>query len=189
MTLSLIGKGIHPVLKVQSIETQKEFALKKITRENVQHHASDLQEIMLLSSINHPNIIKILGFETKQLLHQKNPSYILYILMDLMKKNLGEEIVERRDKFQYFSTEELLKLIRDLLEALNYLHDKGIAHRDLKPENILLSGENRLILTDFNDSFKRNEIKPTPRTIVGKLSHFSFYNIIYFLIILCFIFN
>ena len=168
----MIGKGNHPVLKVQSIETQKEFALKKITRENVQHHASDLQEIMLLSSINHPNIIRILGFETKQLLHQKNPSYILYILMDLMKKNLGEEILERRGKFQYFSLEELLNLIRDLLEALNYLHDKGIAHRDLKPENILLSEDNRLILTDFNDSFKRNEIKPTPRTIVGKLSFF-----------------
>lgn len=86
--------------------------------------------------------------------------------MNLMKKNLEEEINEKRNKFHYFSKEEMKKMMSEMLDSLEYLHDKGIAHRDLKPENILLGDENQLILTDFNDSFKSNELRPFPRTIV-----------------------
>lgn len=170
MTLSLLAKGNNPVLKVQSLETQEMFALKKITRDSLEHHVSDLQEILLLSSINHPNIIRIKGFETKQVLQNKVPKFILYILMELMKKNLEEEINERRNKLRYFSREEMNKMVSEMLESLEFLHGKGIAHRDLKPENILLGDENQIILTDFNDSYKRNELRPFPKTIVGKIS-------------------
>ena len=183
MTLSMIGKGNNPVLKVQSLETQQMYALKKITRNELKHHVSDLQEIMVLAGINHPNIIKIIGFETKQI---KGSLYVLYILMELMQRNLGEEINTRRSKLKYFSKEEIQQFIKDLINALVYLHDKGIAHRDLKPENILIGENNQLILTDFNDSFKRSEIKVSAKTIVGNknkqkclfLKKRIFYNII-----------
>lgn len=173
MTLSLLGKGNNPVLKVQSLETQEMYALKKVVRTEFEHHVSDLQEIMLLSSINHPNIIKILGFETKHVNKIKGSCYVLYILMNLMKSNMSEEIIERRKKFGYFSFEEIKKIIRELLDGLHYLHEKGMAHRDLKPDNILLGDEGEVILTDFNDAFLRNEIKPNPKTIVGTKKFFS----------------
>lgn len=169
MTLSVIGKGNNPVLKVQSFETQEMYALKKVVRNVFEHHISDLQEITMLASISHPNIIKILGFETKQIVKNTSCSYVLYILMDLLKKNMGEEVNERRKKLSYFSYEEIKRIIYELLAALLYLHEKGIAHRDLKPENVLLGAENQIILTDFNDAFMRNEIRPNPKTIVGTI--------------------
>ncbi len=44
------------------------------------------------------------------------------------------------NKGQY-SESDAGKIIRQILEAIQYVHNHGIAHRDLKPENLLLSAE------------------------------------------------
>ena len=46
-------------------------------------------------------------------------------------------------------------IIRQVLEALNYLHSQGIVHRDIKPDNLLITSvENgaRVVLTDFGSA-------------------------------------
>merc|ERR1712046_208271 len=50
----------------------------------------------------------------------------------------GGELYDRIQQKQYYAEHEAKACCRNLLEAVAYIHGKGIMHRDLKPENILL---------------------------------------------------
>ena len=53
----------------------------------------------------------------------------------------GGELFERIAEQQFFYEEDAAKIIKQILMAINYCHQRGIVHRDLKPENILLNNE------------------------------------------------
>jgi serine/threonine protein kinase len=44
---------------------------------------------------------------------------------------------------------EAVEYVKDIIEALTYMHEKSIAHRDIKPENIVISSEGVAKLCDF----------------------------------------
>ena len=91
------------------------------------------EEVEVLKSIEHPCVIKLFDFfEEKKM---------FYMVIELME---GGELFERIVKKTFYNEKEARDLTRILLDALAYLHHKGIAHRDLKPENLLLK-------SNFND--------------------------------------
>ena len=54
------------------------------------------------------------------------------------------ELVEGATLAGPLSVEEALPLIQQLIDALEYAHEKGIVHRDLKPANLKLTSDRRL---------------------------------------------
>ena len=86
------------------------------------------REAQVLASLNHPNIAHIYGVEDRAL------------VMELVE---GEELKGP------MHDPEALQLIRQLIEALEYAHEKGIIHRDLKPANIKVTPEGKLKVLDF----------------------------------------
>ncbi|KAK7191080.1 hypothetical protein DPSP01_007749 [Paraphaeosphaeria sporulosa] len=56
-----------------------------------------------------------------------------------------------------------------LIDALGYMHSKGIAHRDIKPENVLLSGDGDLKIADFGLAalFEKDGVKRLCNTVCG----------------------
>lgn len=89
--------------------------------------ASLQEEVTVLKSIDHPNIIKLYDF------YEEKKMY--YMVIELME---GGELFERIVKKTFYNEKEARDLIRILLDALAYLHRRNIVHRDLKPENLLL---------------------------------------------------
>src|SRR5215469_12562408 len=84
-----------------------------------------MREAQVLASLNHPNIAAIHGFEDGAL------------ILELVEgSTLADRIAQGSMPF-----DEALSLIRQLIEALEYAHEKGIIHRDLKPANIKITPE------------------------------------------------
>jgi serine/threonine kinase 4 len=85
------------------------------------------QEIQIMSSCSHPNVLKCLGVDLY-------PGEV-WILLELCEgRSLADIMRERRAAF---SEEEIAAILRQVIEGLSYLHRRGIVHRDVKASNLL----------------------------------------------------
>ncbi len=96
-------------------------------------------EIKLLSTLVHPNIVRLLGAE----LRGQPP----FIVMEFIE---GESLDQRVTRLGPLLPKQFVPILLDMGYALDYAHDKNIVHRDVKPSNILIRKSNgRALLTDF----------------------------------------
>jgi len=109
------------------LSNNRRVAIKCVDKQLVELYPLNNLEITKLKNIHHPHIVPMIAiFDT-----DKN----LYIVMELMEGgNLYDEIIRRTS----FNEGDASYIMRQLVEALEYLHREGIIHRDLKIENILL---------------------------------------------------
>lgn len=133
------------VVLVIDTNTDAEYAAKIISIQNVEDKKitkSTQQEVKVLKKLDHPNIIKI--HETFELKTNDDNYYV--IIMDYC--NNGDLLTYALKKL--FSSEiEKKKIIYGLLDAIRYLHSKGISHGDIKSENVLLDSNYSPKLCDF----------------------------------------
>ena len=137
-----IGKGSFSVVKiVADTITGQLFAAKVIPR--VQLGASNLterfeSEIRIIQQLRHPGIVQLYD-----LLKDENN---FYIIMELCSNGeLFQQILEN----ERLSELESKFYMKQIQEALAYVHNLGICHRDIKPENILIDENNHAKISDF----------------------------------------
>ncbi|CDJ52162.1 CAM kinase, CDPK family, putative [Eimeria brunetti] len=122
-----LGQGTYgSVCRAVNKSTKTVRAVKTISKSKVRNVKRFKQEISIMKSLDHPNIIKL--FETFE--DHKN----VYLVMELCR---GGELFDRIIEQGYFSEAYACSLMRCILAALFYLHRHGIVHRDLKPENFM----------------------------------------------------
>jgi len=83
----------------------------------------------VMKELNHPNIIKLIEVKEDSVSY----NYICEFCND---KTLSDYIKEKSDK--QLSEEIVQFIMKQIVSAVKYLHDKKIAHRDIKPENIYI---------------------------------------------------
>ncbi|KAI0969432.1 kinase-like domain-containing protein [Xylaria arbuscula] len=118
-----------------------------------------LDETNLLSRLNHPNLLKFVAAF-------RSPD-TLYTFTELA---MGGDLFSMRLKYPDGMSEEDTRLIvRQIVEAINYLHKQKVAHRDLKPENIFLATglgvETRIIVGDLG--FAKEDISGRLKSRIG----------------------
>ncbi len=87
--------------------------------------------------LHHPNVVEILTPVDKSR---------MYMAMEFVE---GRSLRALMNAKTPFTPEQAIGIARQILSALQYLHDHGVVHRDIKPENILLDSEGRPKILDF----------------------------------------
>jgi eukaryotic-like serine/threonine-protein kinase len=95
------------------------------------------REAKVLASLNHPSIAAIYGLEEVDG-HQ-------YLILEYVE---GETLADRLDSGP-IPVDEALPLARQIAEALEVAHEKGVIHRDLKPGNVMVTPDGVVKVLDF----------------------------------------
>jgi len=145
--IKLIGQGhFGLVLSVVHNETNQKMAVKIIQKKNFSDEYY-LTETQLLNKLNHERVIKLYDVVDTE-------DY-LFIFTELCQGgSLKDYIISKYNSNQnYFMKDsECSKIIKNIMQGVEYLTNNGIIHRDLKPENIMFRKENdinSLVLCDF----------------------------------------
>ena len=86
--------------------------------------------------LNHPNIMRVYGGEKRSR---------IYMVMEWCHGRLLRDIIDKDSLTQ----ERAIKITKEVLRALDYIHANGVVHRDLKPENIMVDDHDNIKLIDF----------------------------------------
>uniref|UniRef100_A0A672Q7L3 non-specific serine/threonine protein kinase n=1 Tax=Sinocyclocheilus grahami TaxID=75366 RepID=A0A672Q7L3_SINGR len=139
-----LGRGRFAVTKWCEQRGNRRSVAAKLVNKKLMRREHVVQELGVLQCLQHPHLVGLLDtYETPA-------SYVLIL-----------EIADQGRLLDYIVswgnlTEEKVSLyLRDILEALHYLHTCRIAHLDLKPENVLIeqtSNQPLVKLTDFGDA-------------------------------------
>jgi serine/threonine protein kinase len=194
----LVGAGAFgKVYKSFNKIDNNTYAIKKtkVTKDSVNYA---LQEIRILSQLIHPNVVRYynswaeIGPEqidsdeeaavTTVFRYQKK-SYYLHLQMEYCQSDLKLFLDNRK----ILDLNEARSIFTQILNGIEYIHNKGIIHRDLKPANILISDNLNVKITDFGvgviydnlisdnnySAYIGTEPYSSPEQTLGKVCSFS----------------
>ncbi len=95
------------------------------------------REIQLAAQLQHPHVVPLLTAGERD--------ELLWFTMPFIE---GESLRVTLDERKRLPVREVLRILRNVVDALAYAHGRGVVHRDIKPANILMSGSHAVV-TDF----------------------------------------
>jgi eukaryotic-like serine/threonine-protein kinase len=127
------------------------------------------REAQAAGRLNHPNIVAVYDFG-EELQEGARAGRIAYITM---------EFVEGRELQALLATQErlpvaaIVRIMGQLLDALEYSHKNGVVHRDIKPANIMLLQDDTVKVTDFGIARIESSTLTRAGTVMGSPSYMS----------------
>ena len=141
-----LGQGSYGhVLRVQSLATGHIYACKKMNKRKITNKGRFKTEIDLLRATDHPNIIKLYDIFEDNI-------FIYLIMEECTGGEFFDRLAKRAKENKMYTEKDGARILKQILQAVNYLHSHGVCHRDLKPENILfstISEDSQVKLIDF----------------------------------------
>lgn len=158
--------GMAEVWLARNLHLGTPAAIKFLNRSYAGHSEIEqrfLNEGRRQGALNHPNIVKVYGFE-----YVGNRSFLILQYID------GEPLDRRLQRFGRLDPVETVRIATGVLNALECAHNNNIVHRDIKPSNILLDANGFPYLGDFGIVLAMNEQRMTKAgTVMGTSYYMS----------------
>ena len=164
--MGVVYEGLDPKLNRRvAVKTIRKADLDADTAEEYSRRFS--REARAVARLNHPHIVQVYDFA--------EDGDIAYLVMEFIE---GKELKQSFDAGERFGIKEAVRIMCELLDALQFAHDAGIIHRDVKPANIMLDSQARTKLTDFGVArveglHRTNAERTQAGTMVGTPAYMS----------------
>ncbi|MCX4246314.1 serine/threonine-protein kinase [Paraliomyxa miuraensis] len=166
--VELLGRGAQAItVAAHDTALERWVAIKVLDLGRISDwkvHERFERERAVLESLRHPGIPAYLGH-----LRDEERGQSLLVLELVEGRTLAEDLASGRRR----SEAELLELLMQLLDVLEYLHGlhPPVIHRDIKPGNVIVRPDGRAVLVDFGGVTKA--FRPTGESSVGTFGYMA----------------
>jgi serine/threonine protein kinase len=139
ITREIGSGGMATVYLAHDVKHDREVALKVLRPELAAALGAERfpREIRIVAKFQHPHILSLYDSGETQ--------GFLYYVMPFVE---GESLADRLARQKQLPIGDVVRILREVADALAYAHARGVVHRDIKPGNVLLSGRHAVV-TDF----------------------------------------
>jgi len=143
--VSVLGKGgMGIVYKAYDTRLDRYVAIKLLSSSVIDKERfveRFKREAKNQAKLTHPNIVGVYGFIEY--------SNLLGIVMEYVEGESLEKVIDRQGRF---NLQDVIYILKHLLQGIGYAHQRGFIHRDIKPSNIILNKEGITKIMDFGIS-------------------------------------
>lgn len=166
---NVIGIGGNGKVYKGVLHGGSEIAVKRISHERSEGIRAFLAEISSLGRLKHRNLVGLRGWCKKE----KGSLIVVYENME--NGSLDKRVFECDDKSKKLSSEERIRILKQVASGLLYLHhgwEAKVVHRDIKASNVLLDKEMNARLGDFGLARMHDHDKAAGTTrVVGTVGY------------------
>jgi serine/threonine-protein kinase len=120
------------------------------------------REAQAAGRLNHPNIVAIYDFD-----EDDGTSFIAMEYVD------GRDLKSLFDGNERFANADIVRIMRQILDALGYSHRQGVIHRDVKPGNVFLLDDGTVKVADFGIAHIESSNLTQVGSVIGTPSYMS----------------
>jgi eukaryotic-like serine/threonine-protein kinase len=165
----VLGKGAMGVVyEARDPNLDRRVAIKTIMVDDLapgaaaEYEERFRTEARSAARLQHPNIVSVYDSD--------RDGNTAFLVMEFIE---GDDLKRHLDRGDRHDVQQALRLITDLLAALDFAHRQGVVHRDVKPANLLIEPGGRLKLTDFGVARIAGEATRTQGSMIGTLKYMA----------------
>ena len=131
--------GMATVYLAEDVKHHRQVAVKVLKPDLAASIGAErfLHEIEIAARLHHPHVLSL--YDSGQ------ADGFLFFVMPFVE---GQSLRERVGREGALPVADVVRILRDVVDALGYAHEHGVVHRDIKPDNIMLAGRHALV-ADF----------------------------------------